>query len=116
MPRGPKQKYPVKLSSLASFKRRSGAVEINHDSLQRVFNVQLNLEGRDIGHVAKEIETALDGMKTPAGMHWSIEKTKEGTHHTLVKDDSGAAGAPRPPAATPWPRAWPGRCAASTSA
>ncbi len=90
--RGPNQKYPVKLSSLAQLERRSGAVEINHDSLQRVYNVQMNLEGRDIGHVAKEIETSLQSLKTPAGMHWVVEKTKEGTHHKLVKDNEGAAG------------------------
>ena len=45
---GTNQTYPVKLSSLASSSRVSNAVEINHDSLKRIFNVQINTEGRDI--------------------------------------------------------------------
>jgi multidrug efflux pump subunit AcrB len=93
--KGPHQSFPVKLSSLASFERRSGAVEINHDSLQRVYNVQLNLEGRDIGHVAKEIETALEGLAVPDGMRWEVEKSKEGTHHKLVYDNVEGHEAPK---------------------
>jgi multidrug efflux pump subunit AcrB len=93
--KGPYQKYPVKLSSVARFERRRGAVEINHDSLERVFNVQMNLEGRDIGHVAKEVEKALDGLSTPAGMHWAIEQGQSGgTLHKLVKDQPGEHAAP----------------------
>ena len=84
---GPNQKYPVKLSSLAQFKRSTGAVEINHDSLQRVFNVQMNLEeGRDIGHVAKEVQTNLKSLAAPSGMRWATD----GTATKLVKDDSAA--------------------------
>jgi multidrug efflux pump subunit AcrB len=90
---GSNQKYPVKLSSLAQFKRRPGAVEINHDSLQRVFNVQLNLEGRDIGHVAKDVEKTLKGLSTPEGMRW-VENKGE---HKLVKDASGHHGPAKAP-------------------
>jgi multidrug efflux pump subunit AcrB len=90
------QKIPVKLSSLVEFKRSSGAVEINHDSLQRVFNVQLNVEGRDIGHVAKEVETALAALAPPRGLHWK----QEGRSYKLVKDESpGAGGQEASPAA-----------------
>ncbi len=95
--KGPNQKVPIKLSSLADFQRSTGAVEINHDSLQRVFNVQMNLEGRDIGHVAKDALTALGGLRTPAGMHWAVEKGEDGgMHHKLVRDKGGeVAKAPR---------------------
>ncbi|HTU22133.1 MAG TPA: efflux RND transporter permease subunit [Gemmataceae bacterium] len=82
--KGPNQKYPVKLSSLAQFRRRTGAVEINHDSLQRVYNIQMNLEGRDIGHVAKEVQTSLKSLPVPPGLRW----IKEGHQHKLVKDKS----------------------------
>jgi multidrug efflux pump subunit AcrB len=87
--KGPKQKYPIKLSSLAQFRRSDSAVEINHDSLQPVFNVQLNLEGRDIGHVAREVELALANLKVSEGMHW--EET--GALHKLVKDRPAATAA-----------------------
>ncbi len=88
--RGSNQSYPVKLSSLADFRRDTGAVEINHDSLQRVFNVQMNLEGRDIGHVAKDVQTTLKGLKAPAGMHWQTE----GSAVKLVKDKTNGKGKP----------------------
>jgi multidrug efflux pump subunit AcrB len=89
----PNQKYPVKLSSLAEFMHRSSAVEINHDSLQRVFNVQLNLEGRDIGHVAKDVEKTLKNLSSPEGMRWVESKGQ----HKLVKDTSGQNAAAKPP-------------------
>ena len=97
--KGPHQDVPVKLSSLAQFKRSTGAVEINHDSLQRVFNIQMNLEeGHDIGHVAKEVQTSLKELPVPAGLHWTIDKGQDGSvSHKLVKNksedqtDSGAA-------------------------
>ncbi len=93
--KGPNQKVPVKLSSLADFQRSTGAVEINHDSLQRVFNVQMNLEGRDIGHVAKDVETRLSGLRTPAGMHWAMEKGQDGSRrHKLVRDKLSEHAAP----------------------
>jgi multidrug efflux pump subunit AcrB len=69
---GTHQPYPVKLSSLASFRRSYGAVEINHDSLGRVFNVQLNTEGRDIAGVATDVQKALAGIAVPEGMHLSM--------------------------------------------
>jgi len=68
--KGTNQPYPVKLSSLAAFVRKEGAVEINHDSLERVFNVQLNLEGTDIGHVGAKIKAALGQLEAPKWMHW----------------------------------------------
>jgi multidrug efflux pump subunit AcrB len=86
--RGPKQSTPVKLSSLAEFVNKEGAVEISHDSLNPVFNVQLNLEGRDIGHVAADIIEALKDLKTPAGTHWEtkIDETTSQKITKLVKD------------------------------
>jgi multidrug efflux pump subunit AcrB len=67
---GTRQASPVKLSSLARFRRVYGAMEINHVSLVPVFNVQLNTEGRDIAGVAADVEGAIRGVKEhlPAGM------------------------------------------------
>jgi multidrug efflux pump subunit AcrB len=69
---GPNQPYPVKLSSLARFRHTNGAVEINHDSLARVFNVQLNTEGRDIAGVATDVQKALASVHVPEGMHLTM--------------------------------------------
>jgi CzcA family heavy metal efflux pump len=81
---GTHQTYPVKLSSLAHFRRTYGAVEINHDSLARVFNVQLNTEGRDIAGVAADVQKALAGVAVPAGMKVSMrgefERMNQSTH------------------------------------
>ncbi len=60
----------MKLSSLASFRRVYNAVEINHDSLTPIFNVQLNTEGRDIASVASDVGKAIKDIeaKLPQGM------------------------------------------------
>jgi multidrug efflux pump subunit AcrB len=67
---GTRQSTPVKLSSLAKFRRAYGAMEVNHVSLVPVFNVQLNTEGRDIAGVAADVEEAIKGVraKLPEGM------------------------------------------------
>jgi multidrug efflux pump subunit AcrB len=85
--RGKNQQTPIKLSSVAEFKKSEGAVEISHDSLNPVFNVQLNLEERDIGHVAAEIQEALKTMKAPPGMTWEskIDTTINAEVTKLVK-------------------------------
>jgi multidrug efflux pump subunit AcrB len=67
---GKGQTTPVKLSTLAKFRRVSGAVEINHVSLMPVFNVQVNTEGRDIAAVATDAEKAIADIRAnlPPGM------------------------------------------------
>jgi multidrug efflux pump subunit AcrB len=87
--RGVNQKTPIKLSSLAKFERKDGAVEISHDSLMPVFNVQMNLEERDIGHVAADIQEALKTLKAPVGLHWvtQIDQTIKSEVTKLVKDE-----------------------------
>jgi multidrug efflux pump subunit AcrB len=67
---GTRQNYPVKLSTLAHFRRVYGAVEKNHVSLTPVINVQLNTEGRDIAGVAADVEQAIRGVREhlPEGM------------------------------------------------
>jgi multidrug efflux pump subunit AcrB len=60
---GVKQGTPVKLSTLAKFRRISGAVEINHVALTPVFNVQVNTEGRDIASVAEDVDKAIADVR-----------------------------------------------------
>jgi multidrug efflux pump subunit AcrB len=51
---GTNQGNPVKLGSLATLRRTNGEVEINHTSLYRTFNVQINTENRDVAGVAQD--------------------------------------------------------------
>ena len=92
--RGTKQSYPVKLSSLANVRRQYGAVEINHDSLQRVFNVQMNTEDRDIAHVATDVHKA-SGRHQGSHRHVVDHARRIRTHErivlSLLKGLAGAA-------------------------
>ncbi|HTU90037.1 MAG TPA: efflux RND transporter permease subunit [Gemmataceae bacterium] len=99
--RGSNQKTPIKLSEVTTFERKQGAVEIRHDSLTPVFNVQMNLEGRDIGHAGAEIKRALKALKTPAGMHWEtkIDETSKKEITRLAKD---LRDGQKPPAGSRW--------------
>src|SRR6185436_11314029 len=65
---GTNQPNTIKLSSLVSMERRSDAVEINHVSLYRTFNVLVNTENRDIGGVARDIEKKLKTLPRPEGV------------------------------------------------
>ncbi|HEV3439841.1 MAG TPA: efflux RND transporter permease subunit, partial [Gemmata sp.] len=67
---GVKQSTPVKLSTLATFRRSYNAVEINHVALTPVFNIQVNTEGRDIASVATDVEKAIADVRAnlPEGM------------------------------------------------
>ena len=119
-PRGPIRTIPVKLSSLAQFKRSTGAVEINHDSLAaRLQHPDEPGEAATSATSAKEVQTSLKRLAgRPRGCTGS---TKTATIDKLVKDNSAArteaAKASRKPHnVSRWPKAWPGRCAASTNA
>jgi CzcA family heavy metal efflux pump len=69
---GTSQSQPVKLSSLASIRRSSDAVEINHVNLERTTDIFVNTENRDMGSVAADIEKKLDALQMPEGMHWKL--------------------------------------------
>ena len=69
---GTGQTDPVTLSSLVALEPSTGAVEVNHESLYRTFNVLVNTEHRDVGAVAKDIEARLANLKVPAGMHVNL--------------------------------------------
>jgi multidrug efflux pump subunit AcrB len=61
---GQKQGLPVKLSSLAHFRRTQRAVEVNHENLQPIFNIQLNVkEGYDLGTVAGAVEKKIAALR-----------------------------------------------------
>ena len=63
---------PVNLGSLVTPRRTNGEVEIHHTSLKRVANVLANIEGRDLGSVAADVERVLASFPVPAGMRVSM--------------------------------------------
>ncbi len=66
---GAHQSSGVTLGSLVSIRDDSGAVEVNHFSLYRTFNILVNTENRDIGGVASDIQKRLQSLEVPQGMH-----------------------------------------------
>jgi multidrug efflux pump subunit AcrB len=72
---GPNAKEPVKLSSLVTIVDGSTAVEINRDQFSRLYNVQVNVENRDIGSVVRDVQAevaALEATKLPPGIRIQI--------------------------------------------
>jgi multidrug efflux pump subunit AcrB len=72
---------PVRLRNIASVKRDFAPTEVNHVNITRVIDVFANVEGRDIGSVAEEIERKLDGESWPQGyfvrMRGEVESMRE---------------------------------------
>ena len=62
----------------------TGAVEINHTSLARTYNVQVNTQNRDIGGVAGDIETRLRDL---AKREWKEQRHVEMTDRDVVTRD-----------------------------
>ncbi|MEX0978192.1 MAG: efflux RND transporter permease subunit, partial [Pirellulales bacterium] len=75
-----KTSMPVQLQDLIEKpEMTSSAVEVNHVALTRVINIYANVEGRDVGSVAADIERVLS--------HWGPRgKTTEGVAQWSVPD------------------------------
>jgi multidrug efflux pump subunit AcrB len=56
---GTNQPHGVKLGQLVQVRHRNDAVEVNHVSLYPTFNILLNTQNRDIGHLGTAINKAL---------------------------------------------------------
>lgn len=61
--------HPTLLRNIAEFKRSAGPLEVNHVNIVRVIDVFSNVQGRDVGSVAGDIQKALDTIKVPSGYH-----------------------------------------------
>jgi multidrug efflux pump subunit AcrB len=85
---GTNQPHTVKLNSLATLQRSSDAVEINHVSLERVFDVMVNIEDRDIAGVASDIEKRLADVQIPEGLRvqymGEYQRMNESFAHLLI--------------------------------
>lgn len=53
---GRKQSTPIPLRNLAKFSRGTAPLEINHVNITRVTDIYVNVQGRDVGSVAADIE------------------------------------------------------------
>ena len=65
---GKNLKQPVRLSSLATLKRTTSAVEIDHVDLQRVLDVRANVEERKLGEVIADILKMIQELSVPEGL------------------------------------------------
>ena len=63
----PVQKTPVLLKNIATIHRGTTVSEVNHVNITRVTDVYVNVEGRDVGSVAADIERLLADIEVPAG-------------------------------------------------
>jgi len=70
---------PVQLQNVADFAKTTSAVEVNHAALARVIDVYANVEGRDVGSVAADVERVLSrwGKKADTAAAWSVPDPKQ---------------------------------------
>ena len=71
---------PVQLQNVADFAKTTSAVEVNHVALARVIDVYANVEGRDVGSVAADVERVLSRWgkkKADAAAAWSVPDPKQ---------------------------------------
>lgn len=58
---------PVLLKNLATLKLNAGPVKIERKYFQRVIHITANPVGRDLGSIARDLETAFAGLQLPPG-------------------------------------------------
>ena len=63
----PLQHVPISLRNLVSLSRATAPAEVNHLNITRVVDVYANVQGRDIGSVAAEIEKKIQNVEKPEG-------------------------------------------------
>lgn len=61
----PIQKQAVPLSNFVHVKAANIASEVTHDNLQTAIDLEMNVQGRDLGHVAADISRLLDRFGQP---------------------------------------------------
>lgn len=71
--KGPAQAVGINLGSVVTPRRSEGAVEINHSGLRRVSNILVNIEGRDLATVARDVESVLQETSLPSGMRVNLK-------------------------------------------
>lgn len=78
----PKGPITIPLSNIATVRRVNIPGEIAHYNISRVNDVHLNVAGRDLGSVARDIERVIDGMEFENGvsvtLRGPVEKMESG--------------------------------------
>ena len=69
---GRNARAPVLLRNIATISRTTAPTEVTHLNISRVTDVYANVQGRDIGSVAAEIEEKLEGKQWPEGYRVTI--------------------------------------------
>jgi len=64
---GPGQPKPVSLRNIMAMSTAKGPVDVNHVNIRRVIDVYANVQGRDIGSVAGDIDRLLNRLELPEG-------------------------------------------------
>jgi multidrug efflux pump subunit AcrB len=88
---GANQTSGVTLGSLVNIRQDTGAVEVNHFSLYRTFNVLINTENRDIGGVASDVQKRLQSLEVPQGMHIHMKGEYEQMNRSFIDLAQGLA-------------------------
>ncbi len=63
----PLQRVPIPLRNLVTLSRATAPAEVNHLNITRVVDVYANVQRRDIGSVAAEIEKKIQNVEKPEG-------------------------------------------------
>jgi multidrug efflux pump subunit AcrB len=66
------ERTAVPLSSVAEIRRINIPGEIAHYNMSRVNDVYVNVEGRDLGSLVKDVEKVIEGIALPAGVTVSL--------------------------------------------
>lgn len=69
---GPEGPVTVPLSNVATVRRVNIPGEVAHYNIARVNDVYVNVEGRDVGSVAADVERRLAAMDLPAGVSTTV--------------------------------------------
>ncbi len=86
----------VLLSSLVNLNPTTGAVEVNHVALYRIFSVEVNTENRDLAGVAGDVDRAIADLRPVAashGMHIDFKGQYQQMNDSFAKLLGGLAGA-----------------------
>jgi multidrug efflux pump subunit AcrB len=86
----------VRLSSLVHLHPSTGAVEVNHVALYRIFSVELNTENRDLAGVAHDVDVEIGEIRKAAearGMHIDFKGEYQQMNDSFQKLLGGLAGA-----------------------
>jgi multidrug efflux pump subunit AcrB len=85
---GTNQPHGVKLGQLVTVRHRTDAVELNHVSLYRTFDVLINTESRDIASVAGDVDRQLAGLRP------EIDDRTKGLEKELAALAAGGSASP----------------------